>query len=301
NMFGAAEDSQAWPFARTDNPLAHVSPPAQLLQTFGLLMFHAPASSLRLTGRGGKGLALFAANLLLVIPNAFAFIRLGLAHPAHLGGKLAHLLLVGAFDDDGGRIRQFHRDAVGRTHGYRVGVANGEDQGLLIQPGLVADAFNPEAFFKTLGDALYHVGDQAAGESMQGTIEPFVVRPTHLDGLGAIVELDFHVTMKHQLQFAFRPLDPHLPFGDLSLDSGRKGDRLFADSRHSTSTFLYQTVHSNSPPSRCDRACRSLMTPRLVLTMPMPRPSNPGSSWSQRRYRRRPGRLARSILRMTRS
>src|SRR5437868_4658158 len=168
NMFGAAEYSQAWPFARTDNPLAHVSPPAQLLQTFGLLMFHAPASSLRLTGRGGKGLALFAANLLLVIPNAFAFIRLGLAHPAHLGGKLAHLLLVGAFDDDGGRIRQFHRDAVGRTHRYRVGVSNGEDQGLLIQPGLVADTLNPKAFFKTLGDALHHVGDQAPGESMQG-------------------------------------------------------------------------------------------------------------------------------------
>src|SRR5205809_5068031 len=82
NMFGAAEDGQAWPFARADNPLAHVSPPAQLLQTFGLLMFHARSRSISneslLTGRGGKGLALFAANLLLVISNAFALIRLGL-------------------------------------------------------------------------------------------------------------------------------------------------------------------------------------------------------------------------------
>ena len=116
---------------------------------------------------------------------------------------------------------------------------------------------------------------------MQGAIEAFIVRSANKDRLGTVVKLNFHIAMKGQFQFAFRSIDADFPIGDLGFDSGWKRDWLFSDSRHdfrpfSTKTFLYQTVHSNSPPSRCDRAWRSLITPRLVLRTAMPRPSRTG-------------------------
>src|SRR5581483_4134777 len=101
---------------------------------------------------------------------------------------------------------------------------------------------------------------------------------------------------------AFRAFHADGPVRDLDLDVRREGHGLFADAGHggkTSSGFRYHTVHSSSPPRRLARAWRSLMTPLLVLTIAMPKPSSTGLSWSWRRYRRRPGRLARSRRRMT--
>src|SRR5581483_10780953 len=48
-----------------------------------------------------EGLAFLAAHLLVLVTDTFALVRLRLADRPHLGGELAHLLLVRAADDDG--------------------------------------------------------------------------------------------------------------------------------------------------------------------------------------------------------
>src|SRR5206468_3636650 len=115
-----------------------------------------------------------------------------------------------------------------------------------------------------------------------------------------VVVVDLHRRVRRELQLALGPLDADLAVVQLHLDVGRVDDGLFADAGHRF-RLHYQTVHSSSPPRCWARAWRSLITPLLVLRMAMPRPSSTGLSWFARRYRRRPGLLARSIRRKTRS
>src|SRR5438094_9509445 len=49
NVLGAAENAQAGPLGRADNPLAHVSPPSKLLLLFGFLMVHGSSRSVLIT------------------------------------------------------------------------------------------------------------------------------------------------------------------------------------------------------------------------------------------------------------
>ena len=79
-----------------------------------------------------------------------------------------------------------------------------------------------------------------------------------------------------------------------TLTPSRIGHRFLSDTGHGTrSAWLrdYQTSQSTSPPSLRCRASRSLITPRLVLMIEMPRPPRTGLSSVARLYTRRPGLL----------
>src|SRR5262245_28041532 len=102
----------------------------------------------------GEGLALLAAHLFVLVADALALVRLRLAHAAHLGRELPHLLLVRPADDDRGRVRQLHGHTLGRRHLNRVGVADRQHQVLLVQARLVADTLDLEALLVALGNAL---------------------------------------------------------------------------------------------------------------------------------------------------
>src|SRR4051794_32243114 len=74
----------------------------------------------------GEGLAFLAADLLVLVTDTLALVRLRLADGPHLGGELADLLLVGPLHDDGPLAAQFDRDALGGGLGDRVGVTDGQ-------------------------------------------------------------------------------------------------------------------------------------------------------------------------------
>src|SRR5262245_58704463 len=118
------------------------------LLTFALasLLVHGWLATLRRSvpclAAAGEGLAFLAAHLFVFVTDALALVRLRLAHAAHLGGILPHLLLVRALDDDGRRIGQLHRDALGRRHADGIGIAYRQHQRLLIHARLVADALD---------------------------------------------------------------------------------------------------------------------------------------------------------------
>src|SRR5579884_4194330 len=67
-------------------------------------------------------LAYLPANVLALVADALALVRLRRANLADLGGRLADLLLVGALDDDLRRLRDLEADARPRLdrHGMRV-------------------------------------------------------------------------------------------------------------------------------------------------------------------------------------
>src|SRR5262249_30611119 len=153
------------------------------------------------------GLAFLAAYRFVFVADALTLVRFRLAGRPDLGRELADLLLVGALDDDRGRVGQLDGHAIGRGHRDGVGVPDGEDDRLLVHAGLVADALDLEALFVTRGDALDHVGDQAAGQAVQRAVETLVVGPRNDHGLLGLVVDDLHGAVRRQLELALRPLD----------------------------------------------------------------------------------------------
>src|SRR5215468_5819664 len=96
-------------------------------------------------------LAFLAYDLLAQIHDALALVRLGLAEAADLRRHLAHALLVGAGDLDGGRLVALDLDVRGDREHDVVAVAELELQGLALDRGAVADAADLQRLAVALG------------------------------------------------------------------------------------------------------------------------------------------------------
>ena len=118
----------------------------------------------------------------------------------------------------------------GKAYVEAKGQVDREHERFLIHTSLIADPFNLQLLFETLGDALHHVGDEAAGQSMQSTVEPFVIGTAHADHLGLVVVFDAHVRVAGQFELALGTLNPHRSVGHLDLDPGRIRNRLLPNS-----------------------------------------------------------------------
>src|SRR5207248_6147669 len=102
-------------------------------------------------------LAHLPADVLALVADALALVRLGRPHLPDLRGRLADDLLVDATDDDLRRDRHLEADAFARRDPDRVRIA---DLKLEIRPGqrgAVADALDLDARLEAVRDALDHV------------------------------------------------------------------------------------------------------------------------------------------------
>src|SRR5579875_4163172 len=131
----------------------------------------------RSTGAASKGFAFLAADLFVFVADALALVRFGRSDVPYLGGKLADLLLVGALDDNRGRVGHIDGDAGRRDHQHAVGVADRQLDAFVLGRGLVADAFDFQTLLVALGDALDHVGDQTARQAVQRARKALVIGP----------------------------------------------------------------------------------------------------------------------------
>src|SRR6202007_2645501 len=113
----------------------------------------------------------------------------------------------------------------------------------LVQAGLVADTLDLEALLVALADAPNHVGDQAAGQAVQGSALAVVVGPGDLDGLAAVFQLHLHERVRAQLELALGTLDPDLAVGDLDLDAAGDDHRLLADAGHDATSLTHFRSH----------------------------------------------------------
>jgi len=101
-------------------------------------------------------LALLAADVLAVIADALALIRLRLLPVADACCELAQYLLVDAGDRDSSLFRR-DLEAVRDLHDDRMREAEGHDEVSAFDVGLVADAFDDELLREALVHALDHV------------------------------------------------------------------------------------------------------------------------------------------------
>src|SRR4029079_6240468 len=96
--------------------------------------------------------------------------------------------------------------------------------------GAVADALDLERLREAAGDALDHVGDEAAGEPVEGTVLPALGRA--LDDELAVALLDDHSLRHHLRQLAERAVHHHAPRRDRHRHAGGQRDWTVSDSTH---------------------------------------------------------------------
>src|SRR5262245_52953704 len=122
-------------------------------------------------------LADFPADVLALVADALALVRLGRPHLADLGSSLAHHLLVRSLDEDLRRRRHLECDAGARLDGDGMRVADVELEVGALERSAVADALDLELLLEALGDSLDHVRDQRPRQAVQRPVLPALGRP----------------------------------------------------------------------------------------------------------------------------
>src|SRR3569623_940432 len=216
-------------------------------------------------------LPFLAEDILAVVLDALALVRLGLAPAANLGGELADLLLVRPRNLDRGVVRGRDRQALGHDDIDVVAIAELKLELLALRIRTVADAGDQELLGEALGHAGHQVLHQRTLHAPKGARLLGVVGRLHADRVRLQVVRD-QVGHRHG-QGALRPLHAQRAALGRRGDTARDRDRFLTDAAHQN------TSASTSPPTFCSRASVSESTPRGVETMVMPRPlSTRGSS-----------------------
>ena len=168
DVLGGAEDGQA----RTGRgALDLLADPTMTTVAAQMLLLGDAAHEDLLTGLAG-----LADDVLALVADALALVRLGLAEVADLGGHLADPLLVDATHDDLRGCRHLEADAVGCGVVDRVAVAERQLEGVVaLGRGAVADADDLELLGELVGDAFDHVGHERTDEAVQRPVGARVV------------------------------------------------------------------------------------------------------------------------------
>src|SRR5512139_512767 len=134
--------------------------------------------------------------------------------------------------------------SVGRLERHRMGEAERQFERLALEVRAVADALDLQAPLEAVGDALDHVGDQAPGEPVEGTVLAAVGGT--VDGQGAVLDRHLHVAVDVLAELALRALDADRAGPDVDLDAIGDLDWLSSDSAHQ----LFLTRRARRPPRR---------------------------------------------------
>src|SRR4051812_17136169 len=119
---------------------------------------------------GSCALTDLSPDVLALVADALALVRLRRAHLADLGGRLADDLLVDAAHDHLRRHRHLELDALAGLDLDGVRVADLQFEVGTRERGAVADALDLEALLEAVRDALDHVRDQRARQAVQRAI-----------------------------------------------------------------------------------------------------------------------------------
>src|SRR3954468_4282554 len=146
-------------------------------------------------------------DVLALVADALALVRLRRANLADLGRGLADDLLVDAAHDDLGRHGHLELDALARLDLDGVRVADLQLEVGARHRRAVADTLDLEALLEALRDALDHVRDQRPRQAVQRAILPALGRARDRDH--ALVLRDLHALRDALAQLALRAGDGH--------------------------------------------------------------------------------------------
>src|SRR5262249_40673128 len=158
-------------------------------------------------------------DVLALVADALALVRLGRAHLADACGDLADSLLGRPAHGDARGLRHFELDARRRLDRDGVRVADRQLQVIALERSAVTDALDLEALLEAVGDPLDHVRDERAGQTVQRPMVAAIGRPRDRDR--TIVLLDLHVARHALLKLTLRPLHAHELRLDRELDARR--------------------------------------------------------------------------------
>src|SRR2546430_6040005 len=181
-------------------------------------------------GNGSCSFTYFASDVLALIADALALVRLARAHLPHLGRDLADLLLVDTLDDDLRRDRYLEGDSLRRLHHYGMGEADIQPEIGTLQRRAIADALQLEALLESLGDALDHVRDQRARQAVQRPVVAALGGPGDRDRRVAL--LDLHPGRHLLRELAQGPVDHHAAGQERDVHPARDLDWLSSDPAH---------------------------------------------------------------------
>src|SRR5213596_3284986 len=213
-------------------------------------------------------LAGLAPDLLARVADPLAFVGLGRPDRADLRCHLAHELLVHALDLHQDVVVHRDLDPLRRVIRHRMGEPDDELHAERFRFRLVAHPLDLERLGEPLGDAVHHVGDERAGESVECFMPALVGRPPYDDRLA--LHRHGQLGVDQPADLALRALHGNPRPVELGGDALGNGDWLPADTRHGPPS--YQTSASSSPPTRAVRASRSVMSPCGVERIAIPRP-----------------------------
>src|ERR671933_2663171 len=163
------------------------------------------------TGGGSRPLTYLPGHVLALVADALALVGLRRALLADDGGDLADLLLRVALHDDPRGLRDLELDALRRLDGDGMRVAQGELEVAALELRAVADALDLERLGEAGRDALDHVGDQRAGQPVQGAVLGAVRRSCDEDLLALLAHLDgARLALREVAARAGHPYDPGL-------------------------------------------------------------------------------------------
>src|SRR5438876_483745 len=168
------------------------------------------------------------------VANAFALVWLGWPDLANVGGRLADLLSVDAFDGDLGGAFDLELDARWGRHIHRMRITNRQHEVSALHLCSIADALELQCLAEAGGDAGDHICDQRAGEAMHRTVSGLLTGAGNNDL--SVLLLDPHFAIELAAQFALGSLNDDVHAVDADLHPGRDGDRHFPYSRHRFTT-----------------------------------------------------------------
>src|SRR6478736_661097 len=177
-----------------------------------------------------NGLAFFALDVFARITHTLALVRLRRVVGADFGSHFADQHLIRTFDGQFGVF--FHRDLDLIRNGVvdRVRETEAQVHDLAGDGSLETDALNLKLLDEAVRDALDHVIDERAAQTMQ-RLSLRIFTSAADDDLVAF-DLQAGALRQFPVELALRAFDVNfLPF-DLDLDFGRDGNRLFSNTRH---------------------------------------------------------------------
>ena len=121
---------------------------------------------LRKVGKTGSGLADLPQNPFSLVFDALALVGLRFPNRTHLGGLIAHHLLVGTGDDHRGVVLHRKGDAIGGNHFHRMAVAGADHELFALHLGPVTHAHDLELAGEPLAHPLDHVGHQGSAQAV---------------------------------------------------------------------------------------------------------------------------------------
>src|SRR5829696_6945018 len=247
-----------------------------------------------MSGGVSRSLAHLSGHVLALVADALALVGLRRALLADVGGDLADELLVDPLDDDARRLRDLELDPLRRLDRHGVRVAERELEVAAAGLGPVADALDLQRLGVALGDAVDHVEDERARQTVQRAVVRAVGRA--LDEDRGVLLLDGDVARDRLRELAAGAVHAHDAGVDADRDAVGHGDGLLADAGHGCG---YQTSATTSPPTRALRASWPVMTPLDVLMIVVPMPPCTLGMCVESTYVRRPGRETRRRPEMT--